>query len=122
MIRRYTADPNLQHHHPFEQQRQAVPGEPAADERAREHQRVKEARLDVRVDRISAVIVGVPKREAAFAQLVAQKRDQRKLNAAKIPRKRVLGAEQWLVKEEDNGRQQREVHIDGTASGEDAQP
>ena len=51
---------------------------------------MKEAGLDVGENRISAVIVGIPKREAVFAQLVAQKRDQRKLHAAKIPGESVL--------------------------------
>ena len=69
---------------------------------------MKEARLDIREDRISAVIVGVPKREAILAQLIAQKRDQRKLDAAKIPWESVLGAEQRLVEEEHHRREQQD--------------
>src|SRR5580658_9154830 len=113
MIRRNATDPHLQNDGPFQQHRQARPGQPAADQSACEHQRVKKTGLDVRENRIAAICVRIPQSETVFTQLVAQNRDQRNLHAAKIPREGVCGAEQRFVEEQNYHRQQRQVDISG---------
>ena len=75
---------------------------------------MKETGLDIRVDRISAVVVWVPKREAILAQFVSQERNQGKLHSAKIPGKSVRGVEQGLVEKQNHRREQRKVNTHGS--------
>ena len=58
----------------------------------------------------------------SLPQLVHQERNQRKLDAAEIPREQVVGAEQWLVKEDDDIGEQREIEQSRNRKGAGFRP
>ena len=79
--------PHLQGHGPLEEHGQAVRRGVAGEERSSQNHGLEEARLDIGVDRVAAIAVGVPEREVAPVELVRQERKHGQLDAPEVPGK-----------------------------------